>query len=320
MMRRLLPDFLRCILSLLFLAALTGLFPAAARSTEHPGVLHFESREQEWETRTRQIHMQGEARIFGNDGDLRAETIRIRFFPQSMDATPSPDKLESLTAQGFVRVSSEDLQAFADKARYEGQPQHLFLDGAPAEILHPDIHITGNSIFYDRLKERMEVRGTKQTPTTLEDRSPESRETGPTTASALLQKWDFTERTLTLTGNVHIIQPGTDLRADTITIHYKEQDSNPDQKPEASSAPTIERAIAEGKVQLTQHDGNASGDRAIYTAEDDTVVLTGSPARMERSGGNMLQGPIIVLDRKTGEVQISGGASGTLHPDSSPSF
>ena len=46
----------------------------------------------------------------------------------------------------------------------------------------------------------------------------------------------------------------------------------------------VERTTAERNVVVTQPGRRGAGDHALYTAADETVVLTGSPARVEEIG------------------------------------
>jgi lipopolysaccharide transport protein LptA len=133
-------------------------------------------------------------------------------------------------------------------------------------------------------------------------------------AHALSQDWNMTSRTLVFKGEVHIVQAGMTLRADAVTLRYQGKDLPLQTEKGEDPLLSIESVVAEGKVEITHPDGRASGERAIFIAQDDTITLTGSPARVERLG-HVLQGPAIRMNRTTGEMEISGGVSGTLLQD-----
>lgn len=283
-------------------------------SADSPPLIRFESMQQMWDTESRKIFMEGEARISGEQGSLEAENISIFFYPMETKKPLSAESLKSLRAEGRVRLLSEEIRASADTAMYESQTQKLLLEGRPAELLHPALHIRGSVIRFDRIQNQMEVEGSSEAPTTLRETAPENRESPPMTAKALRQHWDLNKNTLVLSGNVHVTQSETEIMADTMTLYYRAEEKKEDETGHGSE-PGIDKAIAEGHVRLVQADGSAHGDKALYTSTDELIILTGNPARMERNG-NMLQGPEIRFNRRTGEIEISGGASGSLLPGS----
>lgn len=76
-------------------------------------------------------------------------------------------------------------------------------------------------------------------------------------------------------GNVDVIQASARLRSDKLTINFK---SNTDDTGSTlggafSSPDTME---AEGEVFYVTPDLKARGDKAVYTADTDTVVMTGN--------------------------------------------
>ncbi|WP_179953118.1 LptA/OstA family protein [Desulfobotulus mexicanus] len=275
--------------------------------------IHFESRQQTWDTKSRKILMEGEAKISGNHESLEAEKIHIFFYPMDTGKQLSAESLKSLKAEGKVRLSSEDIHATADTALYESQTQKLLLEGFPAEILHTDLHIRGNIIRFDRIQNQMEVEGSQETPTTLRETATESVETSPMAARAMMQHWDLNAKILILHDKVHMSQAEMNIMADTMTLYYRSEEKKEHETDH--TPPGIEKAIAKGHVRLTHADGHALGEKAVYTSTDEIIILTGNPARMERDG-NILQGPEIRFNRRTGEIEISGGASGSLFPGS----
>jgi lipopolysaccharide transport protein LptA len=275
--------------------------------------IRFESAHMDWETQSKEIRMEGSARIFGEEASIEADLIRIRFLSQEMEKAFSEQNLESLQAEGRVRLRHQDFQGRADKARYETQSQRLRLEGRPAEFRNPDIRITGDSIFYDHRLDEMQVEGRKERLSTLHY-GQKGSDPPALVAHALSQDWNMTSRTLVFKGEVHIVQAGMTLRADAVTLRYQGKDLPLQTEKGEDPLLSIESVVAEGKVEITHPDGRASGERAIFIAQDDTITLTGSPARVERLG-HVLQGPAIRMNRTTGEMEISGGVSGTLLQD-----
>lgn len=272
--------------------------------------INFESSQMEYENGSREIRMKGDARIFGKEAGIHADSLRIRFHSEKMEEAFSEQNIESLEAEGQVRLHYKDFSTSSEKARYESKGQKLLLEGNPAVFMNPDIKITGNKIFYEHSLENMQVEGSDKLPSTLQYTLQGSPPTAVMSQS-LYQHWDNPAQTLTLKKKVHIQHTDMDLKADSVIIHYRGKASLIQNQNNEESPMSIHTLIAEGDVQITHPNGRAWGERAIFVAADDTITLTGSPARLERQG-HVLQGPAIRMNRKSGEVEFSGGVSGTL--------
>jgi LPS export ABC transporter protein LptC/lipopolysaccharide transport protein LptA len=87
-----------------------------------------------------------------------------------------------------------------------------------------------------------------------------------------------TDRLLHYDGNVDIKQ-GTDRITSGVADIYLLKETN-----------EVEKTIAQRNVVLTQPGRRGSGDHALYTNADETVVLTGTPARVEDTGQGTSEG------------------------------
>jgi lipopolysaccharide transport protein LptA len=87
-----------------------------------------------------------------------------------------------------------------------------------------------------------------------------------------------TDRLLHYDGNVDIKQ-GTDrITCGVADIHLSKETNE------------VEKTIAQRNVVLTQPGRRGSGESAVYTTADETVVLTGNPARVEDTGQGTSEG------------------------------
>jgi lipopolysaccharide export system protein LptA len=79
----------------------------------------------------------------------------------------------------------------------------------------------------------------------------------------------------------------------------------------------ISRIIAEGKVNATQGDRVATGDRAVFDDKAKTVTLTGNPVM--RQGNNQVSGTKVVYfieqDRAVAEGDGRVRVQATIFPD-----
>ncbi len=91
----------------------------------------------------------------------------------------------------------------------------------------------------------------------------------PAFATADAMSYSDDERILRYSGNVDIKQDTDRIRSEVANIHLLRENNE------------VEKTIAERNVVVTQPGRQGTGTWAQYTAADETVVLKGSPARVE---------------------------------------
>ena len=85
-------------------------------------------------------------------------------------------------------------------------------------------------------------------------------------------EWHEDLRLYVARGNAVLRQGEAELRAETITAHYREQ---------AEGGTEIFRLIAEGGVLVADETQSVEGDRLEYDLDSDTVIVTGGDLRLE---------------------------------------
>ena len=91
---------------------------------------------------------------------------------------------------------------------------------------------------------------------------------------------DQTKNTITYKGRVVTIQADMTMRSETLTAYY-----DPEMK-------QMKQIVAEGKVNATQGNRIATGDKAVFDDKTKTVTLTGSPVM--RQGNSQVSGVKVV--------------------------
>jgi lipopolysaccharide export system protein LptA len=95
------------------------------------------------------------------------------------------------------------------------------------------------------------------------------------------------------------------IRSDTLTAGY-----NPDMK-------QIKQIVAEGKVNATQGDRVATGDKAVFDDKAKTVTLTGNP--IMRQGNSQISGSRVIYfieqDRAVAEGDGKVRVQATIFPE-----
>jgi lipopolysaccharide transport protein LptA len=91
---------------------------------------------------------------------------------------------------------------------------------------------------------------------------------------------DQTKNSITYKGRVVTIQADMTMRSETLTAYY-----DPEMK-------QMKQIVAEGKVNATQGNRVATGDKAVFDDKTKTVTLTGSPVM--RQGNSQVSGAKVV--------------------------
>jgi len=111
-------------------------------------------------------------------------------------------------------------------------------------------------------------------------------------------------------GEVHATQADTTVRSESLKVFYKSGTDSDMQEGGVNEA-AIRRVTASGSVIIDFQDSTAYCEKAVYTAKDGMLVLTGNTARIE-GRGSVITGREITLNRNTGEVVVSGDNDGRV--------
>jgi lipopolysaccharide export system protein LptA len=116
---------------------------------------------------------------------------------------------------------------------------------------------------------------------------------------------DQTKNSIMYKGRVVTVQNAMTMRSDTLTAYY-----DPETK-------QMKQIVAEGKVNATQGDRVATGEKAVFDDKTKTVTLTGSPVM--RQGNNQVSGVKVIYfteaDRSIVEGDKNTRVMATIFPD-----
>ena len=151
----------------------------------------------------------------------------------------------------------------------------------------------------------------KKSPTAAKDeakKSPTAFEFNKKDPIYITADWmeaDQTKYSIMYKGRVVTVQNAMTMRSDTLTAFY-----DPETK-------QMKQIIAEGKVNATQGDRVATGERAVFDDKAKTVTLTGNPVM--RQGNNQVSGVKVIYfteeDRSIVEGDNNTRVRATIFPD-----
>jgi lipopolysaccharide export system protein LptA len=116
---------------------------------------------------------------------------------------------------------------------------------------------------------------------------------------------DQKKNTITYKGRVVMVQADMTMRSEILIAHY-----DPEMK-------SMSQIIAEGKVNTTQGDRVATGEKAVFDDKAKTVTLTGNPVM--RQGNNQVSGTRVIYfmeqDRAVAEGDGKVRVQATIFPE-----
>ncbi len=104
---------------------------------------------------------------------------------------------------------------------------------------------------------------------------------------------DQQQNTVVYMGNVVAVRGNVTMKSDTLTATY-----NPEMQ-------RLAEVVAEGNLEVTQGNRIATGAKAIYNNEDNSIVLTGNP--VIRQGNSQVSGCRIIMFINEERGVVEGG-------------
>jgi lipopolysaccharide export system protein LptA len=126
------------------------------------------------------------------------------------------------------------------------------------------------------------------------------------------------KRMVVFTGNAVATQGGRTIRADRLTLYYKENTKTAGRSAaETGGTGDLERVEANGHVTITEGERVVTGDEALFEPDAQKITMTGSAVL--REGANIIRGDRIVvfLDENRGVVEglENRRVTATIYPE-----
>lgn len=169
-----------------------------------------------------------------------------------------------------------DKPAFVNSNRLEYDGSSSAIYAGDARLFQDQTTIAGDTITLDDKTGNLTATKSVRTVMFFDDVDPKTKERKSTRTTAAADKlvYEDAKRLATYTGTqserANIVGPQGDLTADQIQLFLKEGGNE------------LERAEADGRVEVKEGQRRASGDHLTYTAADETYVINGNPLEADR--------------------------------------
>ncbi|MGH9941401.1 MAG: LPS export ABC transporter periplasmic protein LptC [Pyrinomonadaceae bacterium] len=170
-----------------------------------------------------------------------------------------------------------------------------------ARAWQDDNFVRADKLILRREQQRLEGEGKVQSALYRARRQTSAtgvREVVPVFATSRRMFYSNADRVLHYEGEVDIKQGTERLTAETADVHLLKEQSE------------VERTVAQRNVVVTQPGRRGVGEWAQYTAADETVMLTGNPARVEDAEQGNTEGRRLTVYLRDKRVVADGGGQG----------
>jgi lipopolysaccharide export system protein LptA len=120
---------------------------------------------------------------------------------------------------------------------------------------------------------------------------------------------DNRNRTFVFTGNVKVVQGSTVITSDRLKVWYRADGES--QNSAAGGGSQIKDIEASGNVVILFDGRTAKSEKAVYSADDETLTLIGESASIV-DGKNTIRGSRITLYRAKDRITVEGSKKGRV--------
>ncbi len=236
-------------------------------------------------------------------------------------------------ADGAVRVTyAQDkpgtepvhvLAAHAVAHKASGMTEFTAAAGGKARLWQGGSQVEAAVLDYDRTKKVLVAHGTgpDAVHTTLVGQAPKPDAKPEPPVRILSQQVTYTDamRQVEFAGRVQVMEDDGTLHAQQAIVFLAPAAAAA--KPNAAQGlfgGKVERVVGTGNVDLEQPGRKAFGDKIVYTAADETYVLTGTkavPPRLTDEGQGTVTGAQLRFKRGDESVEVVGGEGGRVRSE-----
>jgi lipopolysaccharide transport protein LptA len=190
----------------------------------------------------------------------------------------------------------------SDNLDYDGTASSAVYSGA-ALLFQGDTSIKGDSITVDNKSGNLKASGNVTTASILEESGKagakergDAKKRSPSIATAKEMTYDDDQRHMIYTGDAHMNGPEGDMTAARIELFLK------------PSGDELERAEAYDNLTLREQNRETKGAKLVYTTDDETYVITGTPVKVVDQCQRETVGRTLTFNKGADTVVVDGNS------------
>jgi lipopolysaccharide export system protein LptA len=162
------------------------------------------------------------------------------------------------------------------------------------------------SIEFDREQRSLLVEGTASQPVSTVLVQPDKNGKAiPVTITSAHLTYKDSERKILLDGGVTVKGADATMTAQQMTVYLAQRNPSPSSS-ERGTPGRVERIVAQDHVVITQPTRHATGDRLVYSADDERFVLTGGPPSIFDAERGKITGDSLTFYKRNDRVLVEG--------------
>ena len=251
-----------------------------------------------------------------------------RILDSGMATTAHTIKLNRATGDGFadggVKTTYSDLKAQPDGALLaSSDPIHVTADSMTAHHSPSTATYKGNARLWQdaNMVEAPTIQFQKDQRIIVADSSSQQKvstaltstdKSGKTTPIHITSDhlvYHDSERAANYQGDVLARGPDMTLTSSEMEVFFAPASQSPEKRAPAGTPANLQKIIASGAVVVAQPNRHATGDKLVYTSEDDRFILTGGPPSIFDAERGKITGVSLTLFRRDDRVIVDGNSS-----------
>ena len=283
------------------------------------------------------------ARAATGDYDAGRDSLTLTGDAQVSDATGAlfADRVEldrgtgDAQADGAVRMSyvqgkpgTEPVHVLAARAvahKSTGMTEFTAAPGTKARMWQGGSQVEAPVLDFDRTKKTLVAHGVGaeadavRTLLVSQPLKPDAKPQPPVRIVSRQMIYTDALRQVAFSGHVQVAEPAGSLRSDEAIAYLSPAQTDSKSDPAGNLfGGKVERVVGTGGVDLEEPGRKATGERVVYTAADDTYILTGTkavPPRLTDEARGMVTGAQLRFKRGDASVDVVGGDGGRVRSE-----
>jgi LPS export ABC transporter protein LptC len=209
-------------------------------------------------------------------------------------ASSTPDQSGNDVKMPSMLKQDKPVYVVGDNMDYDGTSSKGTYTGS-ARLIQEETSVKGDSLTIDNKAGNLGAAGNVVTTTVLEPKDG-TKDHSTSTATAKEFAYDDATRRMTYTTDAHMSGPDGDMTAVRILLFLK------------PSGDELDRAEAYEGVVLREQNRETKGSKLVYTTENETYVVTGTPVKIVDQCQRETRGRTLTFNKGADNIVVDGNS------------
>jgi lipopolysaccharide transport protein LptA len=209
-------------------------------------------------------------------------------------ASSTPDQSTNDVKMPSMLKQDKPVYVVGDNMDYDGTSSKGTYTGS-ARLIQEETSVKGDSLTIDNKAGNLGAAGNVVTTTVLEPKDGK-KDRSTSTATSKEFAYDDATRRMTYTNDAHMSGPDGDMTAVRILLFLK------------PSGDELDRAEAYEGVVLREQNRETKGSKLVYTTDNETYVVTGTPVKIVDQCQRETRGRTLTFNKGADNIVVDGNS------------